>query len=30
MFDHRASVRYAKPLIDLSIAKGVLDDVQKV
>tara|TARA_B100001996_G_scaffold239043_1_gene184788 strand:- start:478 stop:1017 length:540 start_codon:yes stop_codon:yes gene_type:complete len=29
MFDHRASVRYAKPLIDLSISKGVVDDVQK-
>ena len=29
MFDHRASVRYAKPLIDLSIAKGIVDDVQK-
>jgi len=29
MFDHRASVRYAKPLIDLSISKGVVEDVHK-
>ena len=29
MFDHRASVRYAKPLIDLSISKGIIEDVFK-
>jgi len=27
MFDHRASIRYAKPLIDLSISKGVIENV---
>ena len=29
MFDHRASIRYAKPLIDLSISKGIVEDVYK-
>ena len=29
MFDHRASIRYAKPLIELSISKGVLEEVNK-
>ena len=29
MFDHRASIRYAKPLIDLSISKGIIEDVFK-
>ena len=29
MFDHRASIRYAKPLIDLSISKGIVEDVCK-
>lgn len=27
MFDHRASVRYAKPLIDLSISEGIIENV---
>ena len=29
MFDHRASIRYAKPLIELSISKGVVEEVNK-